>query len=57
MLEKDVRDLNKFMPPKGRLLLAYSDDILAGIACLKLLRPKIGEIKRMYVRPQNTGRA
>lgn len=53
MLETDMNDLDKFMPPKGRMLLAYSDNTLAGIACLKSLVPGIGEIKRMYVRPQN----
>ena len=53
MLEMDMKDLDKFMPPKGRLLLAYSGDRLAGIACLKALTSNIGEIKRMYVRPGN----
>ena len=50
MLEADMKDLGKFMPPSGRLLLGYVGKDLAGIACLKLLMPSIGEIKRMYVR-------
>jgi GNAT superfamily N-acetyltransferase len=41
------------MSPQGRLLLAYSENRLAGIACLKELTPDIGEIKRMYVRQGN----
>jgi N-acetylglutamate synthase-like GNAT family acetyltransferase len=53
MLEGDMKDLDKFMPPQGRLLLAYNKNRLAGIACLKALTPHIGEIKRMYVRPGN----
>ena len=53
MLEVDMKDLDKFMPPLGRLLLAYSENRLVGIACLKALTPDIGEIKRMYVRPGN----
>jgi len=53
MLETDMNDVDKFMPPKGRLLFAYRDNALAGIACLKSLTPEIGEIKRMYVRPRN----
>lgn len=53
MLEGDMQDLGKFMPPGGRLLLGYAGKDLAGIACLKQLTPRIGEIKRMYVRPTN----
>lgn len=44
MLEMDMKDLDKFMLPQGLLLLAYSENHLAGIACLKALRPDIGEI-------------
>ena len=51
MLDDDLDDLGKFMPPNGRLLLGYVDTDLSGIACLKPLMPAIGEIKRMYVRP------
>ena len=52
MLEDDMNTLDKFMPPKGRLLLGYLDAQPMGIACLKTLTDSIGEIKRMYVRPQ-----
>ena len=52
MLEEDMNTLDKFMPPKGRLLLGYVEDQPMGIACLKELMNNIGEIKRMYVRPQ-----
>jgi len=50
MLENDMQDLEKFMPPKGRLLLGYIEDGPAGIACLKALTPSIAEVKRIYVR-------
>ena len=53
MLEDDMKDLDKFMPPKGRVLLGYIGKDLAGIACLKELTPGIGEVKRMYVRPSH----
>ena len=52
MLEDDMNTLDKFMPPKGRLLLGYVEDQPMGIACLKSLTDSIGEVKRMYVRPQ-----
>jgi len=51
MLEEDMNTLDKFMPPKGRLLLGYMEDLPMGIACLKALTNGIGEVKRMYVRP------
>jgi GNAT superfamily N-acetyltransferase len=61
MLEEDMKNLGKFMPPHGRLLLCYAMDHLAGIGCLKELTPSVGEIKRMYVRresrKQGLGRA
>lgn len=56
MLEDDMNTLDKFMPPKGRLLLGYVEDLPAGIACLKALTNSIGEIKRMYVRPESRNR-
>lgn len=61
MLEEDMNTLGKFMPPTGRLLLAYLEDQPMGIACLKALTGRLGEVKRMYVRPegrnQGLGRA
>jgi GNAT superfamily N-acetyltransferase len=51
MLEDDMNTLNKFMPPRGRLLLGYVEDRPMGIACLKALTDNIGEVKRMCVRP------
>ena len=56
LLEADMNTLGKFMPPKGRLLLGYVDDQLMGIACLKTLTDAIGEVKRMYVRPEARNR-
>jgi GNAT superfamily N-acetyltransferase len=56
MIEEDMNTLGKFMPPKGRLLLGYVEDQPMGIACLKALTDSIGEIKRMYVRPQARNR-
>src|SRR5215216_4079505 len=52
MLEQDMNTLDKFMPPKGCLLLGYVEDEPMGIACLKPLTDRIGELKRMYVRPE-----
>ena len=50
MLDEDLRDLDKFLPPCGRLLLAEYEGQVVGLACMKRIRKEIGEIKRMYVR-------
>lgn len=50
LVEQDMLDLEKFLPPKGRLLLAKQADQVAGLACMKEIREDIAEIKRMYVR-------
>lgn len=56
MLEEDMADLGKFMPPDGRLLLAQSNNFPTGCVCLKKLGPSIGEVKRLYVRPAFRGK-
>lgn len=50
-VERDVLQLDKFMPPRGRLLLCYTDETLAGMGCMRDIGRDIGEIKRMYIRP------
>ena len=52
LVESTMQHLDDFMPPKGRLLLGYVEDQPMGIACLKALTDRIGEVKRMYVRPE-----
>jgi len=56
LVESTIQHLDWFMPPKGRLLLGSVDDQPMGIACLKALTDSIGEIKRMYVRPEARNR-
>ena len=51
MLERDMDELAKFLPPNGRLLLGRCNGQVAGIACMRKLGKDIGEIKRMYVCP------
>ncbi len=52
ILDTDMRHLEIFMPPTGRVFVGYAEGNLAGIACLKYLAPKVGEVKRMYVRSE-----
>ncbi len=53
MLENDMNEVDKFMPPNGRLLLALDGDAVAGCACLRTHSSQIAELKRMYVRPSS----
>ncbi len=51
-----MANLDIFAPPKGRLLLANYDRQTVGCICMKELTTDIGEIKRMYVRPEFRGK-
>jgi len=48
---EDIKNIAKFLPPHGRLILAIFDEKVCGIGCLKNINDEIGEIKRMYVDP------
>ena len=50
-VEQDIKMIAKFLPPNGRLMLAFVDNKACGIGCLKSISEEIGEIKRMYVDP------
>jgi len=51
VLQHDMDEINKFMPPGGRLLLAVDETIGAGCACMRTIGPNTAELKRMYVCP------
>jgi GNAT superfamily N-acetyltransferase len=48
---EDMTELDIFKPPDGRLLLVTLESELVGLGCLRKIGDEIGEIKRMYVRP------
>ena len=50
-VEQDIKMIDKFLPPYGRLMLAFIDNSACGIGCLKSINEEIGEVKRMYVHP------
>jgi GNAT superfamily N-acetyltransferase len=50
-VREDIKNIDKFLPPNGRLILAFIDDKACGIGCLKSINDEIGEVKRMYVDP------
>lgn len=50
-VKDDIKKIDKFLPPNGRLILAFINEKACGIGCLKSINEEIGEIKRMYVDP------
>jgi GNAT superfamily N-acetyltransferase len=61
LLEHDLDELHRYLPPGGRLLLALEGTAVVGCACTHTLHAGVAELKRMYVRPdqrrQGVGRA
>ncbi|WP_394993935.1 GNAT family N-acetyltransferase [Emticicia sp.] len=50
-VKDDIKKIDKFLPPNGRLIMAFVDEKACGIGCLKSINEEIGEIKRMYLDP------
>ena len=45
----------EYGPPRGEILLAYAGEALVACGALREVEPKIGEIKRVYVRADHRG--
>jgi GNAT superfamily N-acetyltransferase len=55
-LDEEIRSLpGAYSPPEGRLFIALNGKTPVGCAALHRLRPDVGEIKRVYVRPEGRG--
>ncbi|NMG08012.1 GNAT family N-acetyltransferase [Brasilonema sp. UFV-L1] len=51
-LEQDMAKLQQFAPPEGRVLLGEYETKIAGCGCLRKIGEDVGEVKRMYVKPE-----
>ncbi len=55
ILDNDRATLDEYLPPAGRALVAWVGDDAVGVVCLRRLSAECGEVKRMYVRPDQRG--
>ena len=50
-VERDLGTIEKFQPPAGRIVLAFTGGHACGIGCLQRIGTDTAEIKRMFVEP------
>ncbi|MHA2118191.1 MAG: GNAT family N-acetyltransferase [Candidatus Thorarchaeota archaeon] len=55
-VESMVNDLIALTPPTGIIYVLEVNDEMAGMALLKTMGEGIGEVKRMFIRPEHRGK-
>jgi ribosomal protein S18 acetylase RimI-like enzyme len=55
-IDKQIAELpGEYGPPRGEVILAFAQEALVACGALRELEPKVGEIKRIYVRADHRG--
>jgi ribosomal protein S18 acetylase RimI-like enzyme len=55
-IDKQIAELpGAYGPPRGEVILAFSKDAVVACGALRELEPRVGEIKRIYVRADHRG--
>ena len=55
-VNNSIEELHKFFPPSGCLYLCRDKNSIVGTACMRKIGDKIGEVKRMYIKPTFRGK-
>jgi len=55
-VERVLPQFTAIKPPEGIILLLVSDDRVVGMGAVRKLEEGVGEIKRMYIKPELQGR-
>jgi GNAT superfamily N-acetyltransferase len=53
--ERDLDDVDELVAPGGVFLLVYRGDEVVGCGGVRTIEPMVGELKRMWIRPDNRG--
>ena len=51
-----VEQLTSYIPPEGIYYILQMDEKIAGMGALRKIKMNIGEVKRMYIRPEYRGK-
>ena len=54
--EKKVKEFSSYIPPEGIYYILQVENKIAGMGALRKLKPSVGEVKRMYIRPEYRGK-
>ncbi len=55
-IDRQIAELpGPYGPPRGEIILAFAQEALVACGALRELEPKVGEIKRVYVRADHRG--
>ncbi len=55
IIDNDMRKFERYLPPRGHMLLVEVDANIAGVGGLRSLGEDAWEVKRIYVRPDYRG--